>query len=204
MIGGMDTHENLILALADIGAIRFGRFELHSGKISPIYIDLRLLISAPSVLHQAATAYTNLLADLKYDLLAAIPYAGLPLGIAIALHTDQPLIFPRKSAKSYGTGKLIEGKWEVGQTAVIIEDLVTSGDSILQGVAMLKGAGLEIQDAVVLIDRQQGGFDNLRNAGYRPHSVFKLRHILAVLEQNQRITLTQRTHIINALQLEDS
>jgi uridine monophosphate synthetase len=145
--------DSLALTLFDIGAVRFGHFALHSGRVSPIYIDLRLLASFPGALRQAASAYRQKLETLTFDLLAATPLAGLPIGTAISLDMDVPLIYPRQTPKSYGTGKRIEGVWQTGQKAVIVDDLITSGDSLLQGIASLKAAGLQVTDAVVLIDR---------------------------------------------------
>jgi uridine monophosphate synthetase len=195
----MSELEQLAVTLFEIGAVRFGRFQLHSGKQSPIYIDLRLLISHPTVLRRVAQAYGQLLQTLEYDLLAAIPYAGLPIGTAIALEIERPLIFPRKTAKSYGTGRQIEGKWQVGQRAVIVEDLITSGDSILQGIAALKAVGLEVQDAVVLIDRQQGGAQTLADNGYTLHAVLRLEQILNTLEAQARITRSQQQQILREM-----
>jgi uridine monophosphate synthetase len=195
----MDSTRDLALALFDIEAVRFGRFALHSGKISPIYIDLRLLISRPSVLRQAAIEYSRVLAGLTYDLLAAIPHAGLPIGTAIALETDQPLVFPRKQIKTYGTGKQIEGKWQVGQTAIVIEDLITSGDSILQGIAALKASGLHVREALVLIDRQQGGREALAAAGYQLHAVMTMTDLLTYLEEGGRISAHERHRVLNLL-----
>ena len=194
----MDLNE-LVLTLYRIEVVRFGRFELHSGKLSPIYIDLRLLASYPTVLRQVAQAYSELLTHLHCDVIAAIPYAGLPIGTAIALETGLPLIYPRKVAKSYGTGKQIEGKWTIGQTAVIIEDLITSGDSILQGIAMLKTVGLQINDAVVLIDRQQGGSEHLANQGYQLHAVLTLPQMLTILEEQGQLSSGQHREIYRQL-----
>lgn len=191
--------DNLALTLYDIGAVKMGRFTLHSGKISPIYLDLRLLVSYPQALHRVAEAYTLLLEGLSFDILAAYPYAALPIGTAIALHSGWPLIYPRKTAKRYGTGKQVEGAWQVGQTAVVIEDLITSGDSILQAIASLKAVGLQVRDAVVLIDRQQGGRRSLKAQGYDVHAVLTITHLLNTLEQHERITARQRADVLDAL-----
>jgi uridine monophosphate synthetase len=191
--------ESLALTLYDIGAIRMGRFTLHSGKVSPIYLDFRLLVSYPQALQQVAEAYTTLLHSLSFDVLAAYPYAALPIGTAIALHTGWPLIYPRKTAKRYGTGKQVEGTWEVGQTAVVIEDLITTGDSILQAIASLKAAGLHVKDTVVLIDREQGGREILAKQGYALHAVVALGHLLAILEQQGRINARQRAEVLDGL-----
>ena len=191
--------ESLVLTLFDIEAVRFGRFELHSGKISPIYIDLRLLASYPKALRQSAAAYRHILQDHSFDLLAATPLAGLPIGTAISLDMNMPLIYPRQSAKSYGTGKQIEGRWEIGQTAVVIDDLITTGDSLLKGIAFLKAAGIRVQSAVVLIDREQGGKKTLNEQGYSLLSAMTLSQLLAILESKERITSRQRSQIIQWL-----
>ncbi len=191
--------EQFALSLFEIGAVRLGQFQLHSGRTSPIYLDLRMLVSYPATLRMATAVYTTLLADLEYDLLAAAPMAGLPLGTALCLALDQPLIYPRKTAKSYGTGKGIEGAYQIGETAVVIDDLITSGDSILQANAALKAGGLQINDAVVLIDRQQGGMENLRNAGYEPHAAMTIRQLLSILEANQRITARDTARVLQSL-----
>jgi uridine monophosphate synthetase len=180
--------ESMAIRLHEIGAVKFGKFRLHSGKKSRIYLDLRVLASYPDVLRQVAGAYRSVLEWLEFDVLAATPLAGLPIGTAIALDMDRPLIYPRISTKSYGTGKGIEGVYEVGDTAVIIDDLITSGDSIVQTIAALKAGGLRVTDAVVLIDREQGGVENLKKEGYRLHSIMSLPYLLNVLLEQEQIS----------------
>lgn len=191
--------ESLVLTLHDIGAVQFGKFKLHSGKKSDIYLDLRVLVSYPQALRQVAAAYRQVLDQLRFDLLAATPLAGLPIGTALCLDMDRPLIYPRKTAKSYGTGKGIEGSYAVGQTAVVIDDLVTSGDSILQTIATLKASGLQVKDAVVLIDREQGGAESLRGEGYTLHSVILMRHLLTILQDKGRISAKQHAKVLKSL-----
>lgn len=191
--------EPLALSLFDIGAVRLGQFVLHSGRRSPIYFDLRLLVSYPAVLRQVAAAYAVVLRRLQFDILAAYPYAGLPIGTAIALEMNIPLIYPRKTAKSYGTGKQVEGVWQVGQRAVVIEDLITSGDSILQAIAALKAASLQVEDAVVLIDREQAGREMLAQAGYNLHAVIGMRQMLGILERHNRITASKTAEVLALL-----
>jgi uridine monophosphate synthetase len=192
----------LVLKLYDIEAVKFGNFTLHSGKKSRIYLDLRLLASFPQVMRLAARAYRQVLEQLEFDLLAATPLAGLPIGTAVSLDMDIPLIYPRQSTKSYGTGKQIEGKWDVGQTAVLIDDLITSGDSLLQAIAFLKAAGLHVNDTVVLIDRQQGGKDILKKEGYRLHAAISISQILGILEENGRISAKKVGKVLKSMGLD--
>ena len=107
-----------------------------------------------------------------------------------------PLIYPRKTRKAYGSGKMVEGKWEEGQTAVVIDDVTTSGDSILQTIQAMQQVGLHVTDAVLLIDREQGGAENIRAAGYNFHAVISLSQILTHLEQAGQITAEQHQHVL--------
>lgn len=195
------TTEALALTLHDIGAIQFGRFQLHSGRESRIYIDLRVLVSFPQALREATIAYRAILEPLAYDMLAATPLAGLPIGTALCLELNQPLIYPRKTAKSYGTGKNIEGRWAIGETAVVVDDLITSGDSILETIAILKAAGLKVNDAVVLIDREQGGRQMLEAQGYRVHAALSMRDLLDTLAEHGRLDSHQYGEVLSSLNL---
>lgn len=190
---------DLALTLYDIGAVSLGEFKLHSGKISPIYIDLRLLASFPYALRQAAAAYRTVLTTLNFDIITTAPLAGLPIATAVSLDMDIPLIYPRKTPKAYGSGKMVEGKWEEGQTAVVIDDVTTSGDSVLQTIQAVEQVGLHVADAVLLIDREQSGGANIRAAGYNFHAVITLSEILAHLEESGRITADQRHHVLTNL-----
>jgi len=194
-----DETASLALTLFDIGAVRFGEFTLHSGKISPVYIDLRLLASFPIALRQAAAVYESLLKRMTFDLLAATPLAGLPIGTAISLEMNIPLVYARPTAKGYGTGKRIEGKWEAGQKAVMVDDLVTSGDSLLQGIRILETAGLIVNRAVVLLDREQGGREMLHSQGIELTSAMTLGEALSVYAANERISEEQRVNALDRL-----
>jgi uridine monophosphate synthetase len=197
----MTALENLALSLFDIGAVRFGRFKLHSDRESPIYIDLRVLVSFPAVLKEVGRAYATILETMEFDILSAYPYAGLPLGVATSLEMNKPLIYPRKEIKTYGTGKHVEGIWKVGQRVVLIEDLITSGKSIIEACSSMKTAGLQIGDAVVLIDRQQGGVEVLARQGINVRSIMTLSRLLAYLESHERIDGNQRDEVVRALSI---
>ena len=191
--------EQLALTLFDVGAVQLGKFKTYRGRKTRIYLDLRLLVSYPNALREAVAAYHTVLDQLSFDLLAAAPLAGLPLGTALCLDLDKPLIYPRKTAKSYGTGKEIEGVWQVGQTAVVIDDLITSGDSILQAIVALKASGLQVNEAVVLIDTEQGGMATLREHGYKLHAAMKISRVLSILEEHQRISGKAHTKALKSL-----
>lgn len=177
----------LIIGLAELGALQFGDFTLASGKRSSLYVDLRLLVSQPSLMQTAARAYARLLERLDCDRIAGIPYAALPIGAAVSLVSGVPLIYNRKETKSHGLGKDIEGIWQPGERVVVIEDVITTGGSIVRSVELFRSAGLVVEDAVVLLDRQQGGVENLQKAGIRVHSVLALDEVLQLLASTGHI-----------------
>lgn len=182
-----NSHRELILDLFEAGCIRFGSFTLASGKTSPIYIDLRRAISYPDLFQKIVTAYTEVIEPLSFDRLAAVPYAALPAAAAVAMRLRRPLVYPRKQAKDHGTAQSVEGAFEPGQIALAIEDVVTSGGSLLTAIATMEAVGLEVRDVVVLVDREQGGDPALARAGYRLHAVLTLGRILEMLRREDKI-----------------
>lgn len=187
--------EVLITALHALGAVKFGDFTLASGIKSPIYVDLRLLVSDPAVLGKAGDAYAQLLAQLPCDRIAGVPYAALPIATAVALATGKPMIYQRKEAKSYGLGKLIEGAFQPGERVVIIEDLITSGGSTLKTAEQLREAGLVVEHVLVLIDRQQGGVAALAEGGIAAHAVFTLTEIVDSLAERGLLAEEKRAEV---------
>jgi uridine monophosphate synthetase len=173
--------ERLIEGLFHAGCVKFGQFTLASGKQSPIYVDLRRVVSFSALLQQVYEAYRTQLQGLAFELIAGVPLGALPASAILAHQMKVPLIYPRKEVKQHGTAQQIEGAYQSGQTAVMIEDVITSGGSILSAAEQLRAGGLVINDAVVLIDRQQGGKEALAAHELTVHSVLTIQEILQSL-----------------------
>jgi uridine monophosphate synthetase len=173
------TTRVIAAALAEAECVRFGEFTLKSGATSPIYLDLRRLVSVPGALRQTAAEMVRLLAGIEFDRLAAIPYAALPIAVAASLEGGHPVIYPRREPKSYGTAAAIEGGFAAGDTVVVVDDLATTGGSKFETIEKLEAAGLVVRDVVVLIDREQGAAEAMAEAGYRLHAVTTMRALLA-------------------------
>ncbi len=183
------SKEEIALKLADIGAVKFGMFTLKSGAKSPIYIDLRMLISNPEALKMVGKALGAKAQEeeLEFDLIAGIPFAAISIATAVSLERDWPMVFPRKEQKDYGTKAAVEGKYEKGQTVLVIDDLITSGASKFEAIAPLEKEGLKVTDVLVLIDREQGGKKELLKEGYTLHSVLKATELLEILHKHKKV-----------------
>jgi len=179
----IDSHlTTLADGLLEAGCIKFGKFTLKSGLQSPIYIDLRQIITYPKLLEQIGAAYLPLLKELKFDRIAGLPYAAIPIATAVSLQGNYPMIYPRKEVKTYGTKAEIEGQYHAGETVVVIDDLATTGGSKFEAIEKLTGVGLIVKDVVVLVDRQSGAKESLVQAGYSMHAVLTISQLLEYWE----------------------
>lgn len=192
---GASALSSLAKALLEAGCVKFGDFTLKSGIRSPIYIDLRLLASKPALLWQIAGAYVDILRELHFDHLAALPYAAMPIASAISLQGNWPMIYPRKEKKSYGTKARVEGLFSAGDKAVVIDDLITTGGSKIEGIDKLTSVGVSVEDVVVLIDRQSGGRERLADHGMQLRSVFDLPALLSIYERDQLVEKNKITRV---------
>jgi uridine monophosphate synthetase len=173
------------LLLHRIGAVRFGEFTLKDGRRSPFYLDLRGLVSHPAALARIARALLQRAADVRYDRLAGLPYAGLPIGVAMALIGERPLIYARSEVKGHGTQKRIEGEFAAGERVLLVDDVVTSGGAKLEAALPFRAAGLTVEDVLVVVDRDDRAAAALAGADLRLHSVLTARRLFEQLRAAQ-------------------
>ncbi len=171
--------------LIRMGAIKFGTFTLSSGALSPYYIDLRLVPSDPAAMRRICHAYTKFIEGEvgldSFDRICAIPTAGMAFAAVVAYELGKPFLYVRREAKSYGRERRVEGLLNPGDKVLIIDDLITTGNSIAAGVDAMRAEGGVVEDVVVLIDREEGGADKLRKMGVR------LRALMGITEVAKRL-----------------
>lgn len=179
----METKKEFFLECYKLGIIKFGKFTLKSGIESPFYVDLRPLASDPKILKHLANYLLEMLPLDNFDVICGVPYAALPMATAMSLESYIPLIIKRKEAKSYGTKKLIEGIYKKGQNCLLVEDVITSGKSLLETIPEIENEGISVSDIVVVLDRQQGGKELLEEKGYRVHTLFNISEVCDMLSE---------------------
>lgn len=194
--------ESLACELVGAGALKFGNYTLKSGISSPFYVDLRVSVSHPKLLHDIASAVTAKIKEdgIQCDLLCGVPYTALPIATLVSATTHKPMVMVRKEAKVYGTKRPIEGNFQQGQTCVIIEDIVSSGSSVIEIAKALATAGLVVTDAVVFLDREQGGCENLRKWNIKLHSIFRITAILDILVAKNQLTPEAAKDVVTFVQ----
>ena len=172
--------------------IKFGNFTLASGKNSSYYVDLRLLASYPHQFRKMIKNLQNLIIEKtgldSFDSLVSIPTGGLIIASALAIETIKPLIYVRNKPKAHGTSKSIEGKTFSGMRVIMIDDVVTTGGSVLNGIKQLKDMGLTISDVYVVVNRLGGAKKAFDSVGVTLHQLTDIIEITKVLYQEKLVT----------------
>ena len=177
--------------LVRIGALRFGAFTLTSGKMSSYYIDLRIVPSFPDVFERVCSMYEEMarrdVGTDSFDRIASVPVAGIPFATCLSIKLRKPLVIVRKEAKTHGRGKRIEGIIKPGDRVLLVDDLITTGRSLRSTAKALRGEGGVVEDALVLIDRQEGGRGALASDGIKLHSLAEITEVAKVLYEEALI-----------------
>ena len=171
--------------------IKFGNFTLSSGKKSSYYIDLRLVPSFPHQFRKMIKNLQKLIIEKigldNFDSLVSIPTGGLIIGSALAIETVKPLIYVRNKPKDHGTTKSLEGKILSGMQVMMIDDIATTGTSVLNGIKQLKTEGLSISNVCVIINRLEGADKILNSVGITLHQLTDILEITKILFQEKLI-----------------
>lgn len=173
--------QSVLEKLLTIGIVHSGSFTLKNGSISPHYVDLRCAISYPQVLVQMSNLMYEKASHLSFDTICGVPYAALAISVGISVRYNIPMIMIRKENKDHGRRQIIEGVYRVNDTVVIVEDVITSGESIAKIAQILRSHGLIVRDAIVFLDREEGGREYLESLGIRVHSVVTISKLLQIL-----------------------
>ena len=167
----------LCRVLNKIGALKFGTFKLTSGRVSPYYIDLRIVPSFPDAFQRICNLYVNLIegdiGTTNFDRIAGIPTASIPFSSLLAYHLKKPFLYIRPHVRLHGRERRVEGIMMPGDRVLLIDDLITTGRSMRKAVAMIRAEGGLVTDAAVLIDREESGKEKLEADDVRLHYLLK-------------------------------
>ena len=191
MSDSMSGRVALAEALFRIGALRFGKFTLASGKTSSYYVDLRVVPSDPVAYGLAVSAYQAVAEEVggsSFDAVAGVATAGLTISSPLAYLLKKPMVYVRSEEKGHGLGKRVEGAVKPGWRALVIDDLVTTGGSVISAVEALRGAGCIVRDSAVLVDRLEGAKANLAAAGVKLHSFVDIKELVETLFELKKVT----------------
>jgi orotate phosphoribosyltransferase len=159
-------------------AIKFGDYILTSGKKSPYYIDLRQTISSPITMDWIANSLTRIVTKEigrdKIDRILGVPTAGIPFATVVSQKLGLPLIYYRQARKEHGVRKKVEGILERNDRVLVVDDLITTGESVIEAAEVVRDQGGIVNELVVLLDREQGGQEKLRSSRIEPHTLFKI------------------------------
>ena len=172
--------------------IRFGDFTLASGKKSPYYIDLRLVPSYPIYYRKMIKGLQNIIAEdvgfENFHSLVSVPTGGLVVAASLAIEIVKPIIYVRKEAKEHGTGKAVEGVTCQDMKLLMIEDVVTSGGSVINAIKSIKEEKMTVTDAYAVVDRMEGATEALQAEGVKLHSLLTIKQIAESLFEQKLIT----------------
>ena len=181
----MDFVKEFAIFLQESAAIKFGDFKLSSGKESAYYVDLRIIPSFPHQFRKMIKHLQNAISENigldSFDCIASVPTSGLVIASALAIETIKPLVYIRQKPKDYGTGSLIEGKIKEGSRILLVDDVGTTGQSLIKAIKALKDAKMVVTDAFVIINRLEGAKEVLASEGVRLHEVTNVMKISNML-----------------------
>jgi orotate phosphoribosyltransferase len=167
----MVTEKEVADALRDADAVLSGEFELSSGRTSDYYVDKYVFETQPDALRVVGRAIAEKVRETDADLIGGVALGGVPIAAVASVESGVPYVIARKEAKEYGTGNAVEGQLEEGDRVVVVEDIVTTGASAVEAVEKLRGAGAVVEEIIAVVDRQEGGRENVEDVGLRMHAL---------------------------------
>ncbi len=189
--------------LMRIGALRFGTFELSGGRLSPYYIDLRIVLSFPDAFQRIAEIYIDMVEHEvgldRFKRIAGVPTAGVPFASVLAYKLHKPFLYTRKEAKGHGRGRRVEGILHPGDTVLLVDDLITSGTNLLTATEAILAEGGIVQDVLVLINREEGGRQALSDRTIRLHELIRITEAVEILSKMNAISQEQLMDVLTQI-----
>ena len=189
----MEFVKEFVTFLHQKEVIKFGDFTLASGKSSSYYVDLRLVPSYPHEFRIMIKYLENQITEdiglENFESIVSVPTGGLVIASALAIEIVKPLIYVRSKPKDYGTSKSVEGKIHDGMKVVMIDDVATTGGSVVNAIKLLTDVNVTVEDAYVIVDRMEGADEALADLGVKMHSILNILQIAEILYEQKMIDI---------------
>ncbi|MEM2465976.1 MAG: orotate phosphoribosyltransferase [Candidatus Bathyarchaeia archaeon] len=203
---GDEVKAEVCKILNRIGALQFGTFKLTSGKISPYYIDLRIVPSFPDAFQRICNLYTNFVKEKigveNFERVAGIPVAGIPFASLVAYNLRKPFLYIRKGVRLHGRQRRVEGILTPGDRVLLVDDLITTGLSLRRAAKAIAAEGGIVNDVVVLVNREEGGEEKLKKSGIRLHALLNISQVAKMLYETGAINEEQLKTILKQVRKE--
>ncbi|MGQ9478748.1 MAG: orotate phosphoribosyltransferase [Thermoproteota archaeon] len=193
--------EDLVKKIYAAGAFKTGEFRLTSGLPSPYYVDLRILISRPKIFSRLVDSYIWKIRGIKkaFDVIAGVETAGISVATLLSYKMCKPMVYVRSTEKTHGTRKRVEGELSRGDKVIIVDDVLTTGGSIMEAASGIRESGGEVVYAIVFLDRLQNGAFKLREIGIEAYSVIDAAGFVEILHRNRLIPDSEYVRIMDYL-----
>jgi len=186
-----------------IGALKFGTFKLTSGRVSPYYIDLRVVPSFPDAFRKICAFHTEFIKEKigieHFNRVAGIPVAGIPLASLVAYGLEKPFLYIRQEERVHGRQRRVEGILNPGDRVLLVDDLITTGSTLKKAAQAVEAEGGLAEDAVVLLDREEGGREDLQRSGITLHAIIAMSELADRMYETGTIDELQHKTILKQI-----
>ncbi|MFH0860355.1 MAG: orotate phosphoribosyltransferase [Candidatus Altiarchaeota archaeon] len=193
-------NESVAKAMCDAKVVKFGDFTYVSGKRGPVYVDVRVLPSNPASMDTVTSEMADVAKKIDFDVVCGAETAGISLAAVVAIKLKKPMVYVRKKPKQHGTKTMIEGSFREGDRMLLVDDMITDGGSKRVFIDGIRASGAIVEDALIVLDREQGGSETLSKSDVRLHSLITLKELLDYMKDKKLVKEEKYKEVVSYLE----